>query len=874
MNSETPKNPGASDTPQGSQPASKPPESRSESEASASEPENKEPERAGESEASDQERESKAREPALESKPPALEPESKAEEATSETKPAAPEPESKDAEPASETEPAEPPPPDKPTEPGAAPADDWPAKVATYRRYLEALRPRAESERTTPEPVVGTAPPRPPRPPTPPERGRKQPDRRAKGSIVLAWAKYVWKSADRMAKYAVLLLLALVTLRLVFDCYSYYSARRDIDAELQSKRVSSLEYLNILSQRTRALALSTLEARCLERAQLTLFRITEIENEAAHKAYDALMDVKSGMIKILGESALDAEKVKKVSEYINGPRFELLKIDEHLKELDDGRNSEAFKRLNENLEKKRKEYIDAVQSQAPLRERIEQIMRAYGELVAQKNAMVKILEQSGLDPNDAREAIEYIDGSGFELAQLDEALEKLGARAGNSDKFTKLKADLDKEHKRYIEIAGKHAPLRARIEPLLGGAYPSRVPSFWTMDALKTVVDRIDQLRKERDTIRERYGDIDDVLARYAVWTSALTGRAADSPVLDDVAYQVSGDDNRSLAAVRCDRFKDYYAAVTRQLLNTDSPSNKPWQKLQLKEIPAAVYGFYNDSLFWYFKKPPAAQTLMVTLLLGALGALTLNTLRLSRVGWWANHPDPFWGEIFVGPLLGALAAFGIFLIGSAGLLLTSDARSAQPLSTAFIGLLGFVSGLLYDEAFGRVRRVGSQIFAGTSDVQIAAARTEDRTLAEALKGASASRAAELVLKYGIGTRLGTEREFTLLLPSDEAMGALSLAEWNRLNEDRKAFEPWYTRHYVEQRLSRAALPALKDKPKPKPGDGPELDLEVKNDVLTVNGIRAVVPDVQWNKGVVHILERDLRPESSSDAAPAPKKVP
>ena len=55
--------------------------------------------------------------------------------------------------------------------------------------------------------------------------------------------------------------------------------------------------------------------------------------------------------------------------------------------------------------------------------------------------------------------------------------------------------------------------------------------------------------------------------------------------------------------------------------------------------------------------------------------------------------------------MLGALAAFGIFLIGSAGLLLTSDARSAQPLSTAFIGLLGFVSGLLYDEAFGRVRR-------------------------------------------------------------------------------------------------------------------------------------------------------------------------
>jgi uncharacterized surface protein with fasciclin (FAS1) repeats len=230
----------------------------------------------------------------------------------------------------------------------------------------------------------------------------------------------------------------------------------------------------------------------------------------------------------------------------------------------------------------------------------------------------------------------------------------------------------------------------------------------------------------------------------------------------------------------------------------------------------------------------------------------------MSKVGWWSNHEDPLWGEIVVGPLLGALAAFGIFLVGSAGLLLTSDGRGAQPLSTYFIGLLGFVSGLLYDEAFGRVRRVGSQIFAGTSDVEMAAARKEDRTLAEALKGASASRAADLVLKYGIGTRLGTEKEFTLLLPSDEAMGALSLAEWNRLNEDGKAFEPWYSRRYVEQRLSRDDVKAWGDKPKPKTAGGTELDLKVEGGVLTVNGIRAVVPDVQWNKGVVHILERDI----------------
>jgi hypothetical protein len=135
---------------------------------------------------------------------------------------------------------------------------------------------------------------------------------------------------------------------------------------------------------------------------------------------------------------------------------------------------------------------------------------------------------------------------------------------------------------------------------------------------------------------------------------------------------------------------------------------------------------------------------------LGALGALTLNVLRMSKVGWWSQQDDPLWGEIIVGPMLGALAAFGIFLIGSSGLLLTAESGGSQPLSAYFIGLLGFLSGLLYDEAFGRVRRIGTQMFAAKPGDDIVNARTEDRSLAETLQGASASLAAALVLKYGI----------------------------------------------------------------------------------------------------------------------------
>jgi Fasciclin domain len=450
---------------------------------------------------------------------------------------------------------------------------------------------------------------------------------------------------------------------------------------------------------------------------------------------------------------------------------------------------------------------------------------------------------------------DYISGGDFELSQLDEKLKGL-KDAGSAKQFENLMKNIDEPRKQYSAIALKHAAVPGQIGQI-DGTYPPTGRSFWTMDAIKTVVARIDQVRKEHEKIAERYTDIDEVLARYASWTNALTGGTADkSSVLDDVAYQVGSDDIRLLRDARCDRFKEYYAAVNRRLLDDDPTAGKPWHKLRLVEMPGAAYRAYYQYLGWYFNKPPAAQTLLVTLLLGALGAITFNTLRMSKVGWWSNHTDPLWGVI-VGPLLGALAAFGIFLIGSAGLLLASEARG-QPLSTYFIGLLGFVSGLLYDEAFGRVRRVGSQIFSGgAQDADIAKARTEDRTLAEALKGASAARAADLVLKYGIGTKIGTETEFTLLVPSDEAVGELTVAKWNQLNEDRAAFDAWYNRHYADKRVSRADVPKL-EKKELVTADKKTHVLDTQNDALTIDNIPVVVPDVKWNKGILHVLKRDM----------------
>jgi hypothetical protein len=117
----------------------------------------------------------------------------------------------------------------------------------------------------------------------------------------------------RSLKYAVLLVLMLLVLKAVFDAYSFYVARRDIDSELRSKRVSSLEYLNLAAERQRALALTALEGRCLERTELTLFRIFDAEHDRIVTAYSSLLDEKNKIIDFIKSAGVDLVDVEKAS---------------------------------------------------------------------------------------------------------------------------------------------------------------------------------------------------------------------------------------------------------------------------------------------------------------------------------------------------------------------------------------------------------------------------------------------------------------------------------------------------------------------------------------------------------------------------------
>jgi fluoride ion exporter CrcB/FEX len=565
------------------------------------------------------------------------------------------------------------------------------------------------------------------------------------------WAKFALQATRRpviarLFKYAVLLGLMLLTLRVVFDAYAFYVARRDIDLGLRSKKGLSLEYLNLATERQRALALTTLEARCLERAELTLFRIFDGQQDRIKAVYNTLMDRKNELI----------ETIKK-----------------------------------------------------------------YG---------------TGLVAVDR--AAKYVDGAFFQLDELDEYLKPLNPEVEQSPEYKKLIDEVTASRRKYVTLALDNGSLRDDLERLIKSGKPNTSP-YWNMDAIRVVVDRIDQLKPELEANKKELsdiGDIRDIMARYSVWTDALSGAPATDPVKQDIEFVIENAEARPLRVQDCARFKEYYAAAN----------------------PHALFGIpsvYRDYLHRYFNSPPAAQTMYVTLLLGALGALTLNMLRMSRVGWWSKQDDPLWGEIIVSPFLGSLAAFSIFLIASAGLLLTADSNGSQPLSAYFIGLLGFLSGLLYDEAFGRVRRVGTQIFAARPE-DATNARPEDRALAETLRNSGASLAAGLLLKYGIGTRLSLESEFTLLVPSDTAMGNIALATWTSLNDQTDVFEKWYHRHHSDKRFTTADVAA--DSAQLRVDDGTSYTATRDANGFKIDNMQVLIADVVWNKGVIQILGEQL----------------
>jgi hypothetical protein len=597
------------------------------------------------------------------------------------------------------------------------------------------------------------------------------------------WHDYLPPRAaiSRFFKYGFLLIALAITLKIVFDGFSYYLARRSLDAELEAKKVSSLEYLVNLSKRERALVIDTIQTRCRERNELALFRIGDAQDVGWAG------ELQAGYVK-------SREMRNRLVDVVLG--FERDRSD-----------------------------LTASVNLVDLRTTINGLTFSLARAIADWRTVIKPTMSVKRDDPKYQSAV-------------DEIAAALVAAA------TPYLAEL----KSYGEIAAK---IRAKYGEDSTG-----------VKAIELLEQRLARLKKARDQNREKMKDLDDVLYRYAVWTSALSAGAGESPVLDEMAFRIDDDSARAIAQVDCDNLNKYYSKINGTPFSAADQLEKGdhdvgWLR-RLISSPARLADFYNDAVSNYFSSPPVAQTLFVTLFLGALGALTINVLRLSKIGWWGGQPDPQWGEVVLCPLLGALAAFGIFLLGSSGLLLTSDAKAsgATSLSAFFIGLLGFISGLLYEDAFGRVRRFGAQLFAGEDAVIPISA--EDRSLAEALRVAKASFAADLVLKFGVGKRLSAEPEFTLLVPSDEAMSRLTLQAWKDISEPttRTRFETWLRRHHALKRVTKADV-AARTATEIQTEEG-KYPLTVDGDVLKVGAVKVVSADISWGNGVIHVVAEDL----------------
>jgi len=566
------------------------------------------------------------------------------------------------------------------------------------------------------------------------------------------------KNIVRFFKYAVLLVGVSMTLRLVFDGYSYYIARRSIDAELETKK-ASLEDLVVRRERNREAIIALYETRCVERQSIALYRVLDGVRPKLDEASKEMLAVKNEVVASLAQ-------------------------------LGSGVIKESV------IDKWRKATFD-----------------------------IDVVDREIADDSNLVDGMTKADG-----------------------KYVQLQDQWKKERAKYAEKATKYAPLIPLVEKEFKD-WKSIDPG---LASLRVLEERFDRLRKLTDEQAKQEREMAEVLARYDSWTRALAPTAAADLALFDAADEGDYSKDKLQKYLDCNYVGDYRKARAAQL-----KEQADWDALWPHDKLLKFQTLYRKMLLRYFEQAPAAQTLFVTLLIGTLGALTLNILRLSKVGWWANHEDPDWGEIVLSPFLGALAAFGIYLVGSAGLLLTSDLRNGPTsLSAAFIGLLGFVSGLLYDEAFGRVRRVGSQIFSGDKASETGIARAEDAALATLLQGAGAARVASLVLKRGLGNRLQAEAQFTFVVPSDQVMDGVSLKLWTEINDPKSpAFEQWFRRHHAPKTVTSrdAATPVdlVMD-------DSSTLSIRQEAGGLKIGAATAQKADLMWEKGVIHIVSGPL----------------
>jgi hypothetical protein len=147
--------------------------------------------------------------------------------------------------------------------------------------------------------------------------------------------------------------------------------------------------------------------------------------------------------------------------------------------------------------------------------------------------MVALVRRSGSGLIDVEKIADFINLQRFTLAEFDQHIAPINPETANNPHYRTLKADLEKLRAEYVAKATAHAPLRAEIEKLIDGE-KLQASTYWNMEAIGRLADRNEQVRKELKENKDKVADIEDVMARYGIWTGALTGGAANHPVRRD----------------------------------------------------------------------------------------------------------------------------------------------------------------------------------------------------------------------------------------------------------------------------------------------------------------------------------------------------
>lgn len=243
--------------------------------------------------------------------------------------------------------------------------------------------------------------------------------------------------------------------------------------------------------------------------------------------------------------------------------------------------------------------------------------------------------------------------------------------------------------------------------------------------SLKTLEDLRDSNRAERKTLREQddniafydeclklYGDNhlinSDAENRITALKQARGEEFKDDNRYDEQNCKIRGYLNIVLSKNQSNEIK---MAAQNQIIENDRQINVIQQQNEvlLQSNVPEVTAFREMENIWYLEPFVVIPYDVLVQLLVVLTGLAGGMVRVLREYGDPARKDPEWRDYFILPLIGAVVAFGGYILAKTGLLLLSSANGEASLSPYMVGFVGIVSGLLAREVIDRFAQVGRE---------------------------------------------------------------------------------------------------------------------------------------------------------------------